>query len=131
MERLSHLVKAAVNAGTWKTIRISANGPALSHLFFADDLILFGESSMQQVSTIMQCLDDFSAASGQQVSKPKSRVFFSKNITDAQGAEISAGLGIPETKNLGRYLGVPVIHDRVSKATFIDLIDRVDSRLAG
>ncbi|CAL1381562.1 unnamed protein product [Linum trigynum] len=117
--------------GEWEPIRISSNGPSLSRLFFADDLILFSVASMRQVQVILRCLEEFGAASGQQVSRPKSRVFFSKNVTVAEGDAISNALNIPTTANLGRYLGVPVIHDRVSKATYTELIDRIDKRLAG
>ncbi|CAN1148965.1 Putative ribonuclease H protein At1g65750, partial [Linum perenne] len=40
-------------------------------------------------------------------------------------------LGIAATPNLGRYLGVPVLHGRVTKHTYEFLLDRMDSRLAG
>ncbi|CAL1354996.1 unnamed protein product [Linum trigynum] len=131
MERLSHIIKVVVQDGSWRPIRISTTGSKLSHSFFDDEPILFGKASLQQVATITRCLDEFGTASGQQVSKPKSRVFFSKNVSATIGESISNVLNIPKTKNLGRYLGVPVIHDRVSKATFVDLIDRVESRLSG
>ena len=39
MERLSHLIEREVSLGAWKPIRASRNGPAISHLAFADDLI--------------------------------------------------------------------------------------------
>ncbi|CAL1354280.1 unnamed protein product [Linum trigynum] len=131
MERLSHLISGCVTNGSWKPIRLTTNGPSLSHIFFVDDLILFGEASPTQITTISHCFETFSLASGQQISKPKSRVFFSKNVTHARSSELSAALDIPTTMNLGRYLGVPVIHDRISKATYVDLIDRIDTRLAG
>ncbi|CAL1355245.1 unnamed protein product [Linum trigynum] len=44
-EILSHVIQEAVVKGAWKTIKASPGGPSLSHLFFADDLILFAEAS--------------------------------------------------------------------------------------
>lgn len=41
MERLSHLITKSVNEGDWKGITLSRNGPMLSHLLFADDMIFF------------------------------------------------------------------------------------------
>ncbi|KAE8696542.1 putative calcium-binding protein CML28 [Hibiscus syriacus] len=38
MERLGHALAGALNSGRWKPICLCRNGPALSHLFFADDL---------------------------------------------------------------------------------------------
>ncbi|KAK4258441.1 hypothetical protein QN277_004892 [Acacia crassicarpa] len=46
MEKLAHLIQAAIHEGTWELIRLSRTGPQISHLFFADDIMLFSEASM-------------------------------------------------------------------------------------
>lgn len=43
---------------------------------------------------------------------------------------ISAICGSPLTSDLGKYLGMPPIHSRVSKQTYVELVDKVQSRLA-
>ena len=40
IERLSHRINQAVSDGRWCPIRLSQNGVPLTHLFFADDLLL-------------------------------------------------------------------------------------------
>ncbi|CAN1146010.1 LINE-1 retrotransposable element ORF2 protein [Linum perenne] len=131
MERLSHIIDEAVACGDWKPIALSPGGPQLSHLFYADDLILFAEASEVQARVIRKCLDRFSAASGQEVSREKSAIFCSKNTNRHVSSLISLLLGIPLTQNLGRYLGVPILHDRVNVHTYQDILDRIDSKLAG
>ncbi|KAL5773508.1 hypothetical protein ACOSP7_013099 [Xanthoceras sorbifolium] len=42
MEKLSHIINCKVVDNSWKAIKVSKGGPEISHLFFADDLILFG-----------------------------------------------------------------------------------------
>ena len=74
MERLSHLIEREVKMGAWKPVRASRNGPALSNLAFADDLILFCEASMEQADILQQCLSTFCEASGSKVSVEKSKV---------------------------------------------------------
>ena len=64
IERLSQLINKAVNHGFWKPIQLSRNDPKLSHLCFADDLILLLEVRMDQVEIIRQCLDAFCTNSG-------------------------------------------------------------------
>ena len=56
IERLSHLIQAAVDEGFWKPITLSRDGPPITHLCFADDLFIFAEASMDQVEVIKCCL---------------------------------------------------------------------------
>ncbi|KAK3183231.1 hypothetical protein Dsin_030517 [Dipteronia sinensis] len=59
MEKLSHLISHKLLHGTWKSVRISRGGPEVSHLFFADDLILFGQVTTSQTEIMENCLDTF------------------------------------------------------------------------
>lgn len=88
MESLTHLIEEAVQVGSWKAVRASRNGPHLSNLAFADDLILFGEASMDQAKTIMTCLGKFCDMSGSKVSTAKSKIYFSNNTSE----EIRGGI---------------------------------------
>lgn len=76
MERLCHLIEEAAEDKKWKPIRLSRGGPQLSHICFADDLVLFAEASVSQVRVIRAVLERFCRASGQKVSLPKSKNFF-------------------------------------------------------
>ena len=55
IERLSHGVNDTVKRGYWKPIKLSRAGTSLSHLFFANDLILLAEASCRQAMVIMKC----------------------------------------------------------------------------
>lgn len=131
MERLSQLIENAVGKGEWKPVYASRGGPEISNLFFADDLMLFREVSVDHELIIRDILDTFCAASGQKLSLPKSMVFFSRNVDSREAQLISASLNIPATEDLGRYQGMPTINGRVTRHTFQHVIDRVDKRLAG
>ncbi|CAN0880875.1 Putative ribonuclease H protein At1g65750 [Linum grandiflorum] len=131
MERLSHLITQAVNDDEWKAISLSPGGPPLSHLFYADDLILFGEASSRQVEVTLRCLSAFSAASGQAVSIEKSIVYFSQNVDRGLKASLARHLGFPITQDLGKYLGVPSIHGRLRRGIYQDVLDRMDRKLSG
>lgn len=131
IERLSHLINSLVNEGKWKGIRLSRNKLMLSHLFFADDMVLFSEASSDQVDVINQCLSLFFRCSGPKVSKEKSQFFFSHNMGDEKATFLANRAGIPATKDLGRYLGVPSIHKAVKANAFNGIIDRIQEKLAG
>ncbi|CAN1201040.1 Putative ribonuclease H protein At1g65750 [Linum perenne] len=40
-------------------------------------------------------------------------------------------MGFPLTRNLGRYLGVPVLHGRTSAQTYHGIVKRIDQKLTG
>lgn len=115
----------------WNPIRLNRTGPPLSHLCFTDDLILFGEASLSQAQVMKDCIDLFCCSSGQRVSKEKTRIFFSKNVHSSRRQQISDALGFTRIADLGRYLGVPLHHKRVTKSTYQFLLDKASQRLSG
>ncbi|XP_057428997.1 uncharacterized protein LOC130722320 [Lotus japonicus] len=131
IERLSHIIQDACGIGSWKPFKVGRHGPSISHLLFADDVILMAEASDDQASLIHNILNKFCDASGQKVSLAKSRVFFSKNTNAVIAGQLASKLGIQQTHNLGMYLGVPLLHSRMIKENFSFLIDKVRRKLSG
>lgn len=80
MDKLSHLISKAVDVGEWKSPTSGKNGPAISHLMFADDLILFGQANESQMRRVLNILQEFCSLSGQQVSQPKTSIPISRNV---------------------------------------------------
>ncbi|CAE6176705.1 unnamed protein product [Arabidopsis arenosa] len=131
MERLCHLIENAVADKRWKPISLSQRGPKLSHMCFADDLILFAEASVAQIRVIRRVLESFCTASGQKVSLEKSKIFFSGNVSRDLGKLISDESGIASTRELGRYLGMPILQKRINKDTYGEILEKMASRLSG
>ncbi|CAA7018822.1 unnamed protein product [Microthlaspi erraticum] len=130
MERLCHLIDMAVVEKKWKPIRLSRRGPHLSHVCFADDLILFAEASIAQIRVIRRILEQFGVASGQ-VSLEKSKIYFSENVNREMGKLISDESGTGAIRDLGKYLGMPVLQKRINNNTSGKVLKKVSSRLAG
>lgn len=130
LERLLHLINYVVVHDRWKPIQLSRGGPHLSHLAFADDLLLFAEASVDQINIISFILDIFCQSSGQRVSKDKTRIYFSGNVPRQLREEICYTSGFQVTDDLGKYLGVPLLHHRVNRGTYQFVIDKVTQRLS-
>ncbi|XP_061371034.1 uncharacterized protein LOC133313656 [Gastrolobium bilobum] len=131
MEKLSHLITDSLEKKEWKPKKAGKGGPSISHLLFADDLMLFGEADSDQIRIVMSCLNKFGSMSGQKVSLKKSSIFFSKNVPQDVVNAIVEISGFAHTKNLGRYLGYKRKHGRVSKLHHGELMDRVNNMLQG
>ncbi|KAH9666870.1 reverse transcriptase domain-containing protein [Citrus sinensis] len=89
------------------------------------------QASYGQVDVLNDVVENFCRSSGARVSNQKTQVFFSKNVPVTLANGIGKALGFSVTNNLGRYLGMPLLHDRVSKKTYQSIIDKIDQRLSG
>ncbi|KAL8159999.1 LOW QUALITY PROTEIN: hypothetical protein V2J09_001536 [Rumex salicifolius] len=93
--------------------------PILSHLFFADDILLMDEASPAQMQVVMNCINTFCSSSGQKVNISKCRIYVSKNVSR-------------ETANqLEQISGMDVTRDLVTNKTFDGLLDKVKAWLLG
>jgi hypothetical protein len=105
IDKLSHLISQAVKEGTWKAPRAGRNGPIVSHLMFAYDLLLFGEATTEQLKCMTDILDKFCRLLGQQVSNEKTSVFSSSNTSRRLRDTLIRTSGYRETNSFGKYLG--------------------------
>lgn len=129
VEILVQGIQDTVTSGIWQLIQLSRGGLHLSHLFFADDLVLFGTATTDQATIMEQVIRDFCSMLGQKVSMSKSRLFVFGNVPASAALSLSQLMGIEVAKNLENYLGMPLLHYRVRKSTFSFLVDKVGRKL--
>lgn len=60
-------------------------------------------------------LDKFCRSSGHKINAQKTQIFYSINVPHEMKDNISYGIGFSHVDNLGKYLGVPLLHQRVTK----------------
>ncbi|XP_031103715.1 uncharacterized protein LOC116007232 [Ipomoea triloba] len=94
-----------------------------------DDMVLFGEATIEQADEMLRYLRVFCDHSGQMANVQKSSLFFSKNTDAELQQKIVDLIGIPRVEDLGKYLGIPSIHGRLKKDSYAALIERVQQRL--
>ena len=100
VEGLNAILRRAAENGDIHGFSICRRGPKLTHLFFADDCLLFCRSTREECDKIKELLAIYEVASGQVVNKDKTTLFFSKNTDEAVQEEIKVSLGIPAIQHL-------------------------------
>lgn len=130
MERLSHRIEFTIDYGLWNLIKIATRGPPLSHLLFADDIILCTKVDSTSCIKISRIFEHFHTVSGQKISIIKSKLFFSKNTPPSAKVMAKTVLNIQEGHEFGKYLGYPIFTQHPSKHDFQYLLDNFKTRLA-
>lgn len=118
-------------AGDLKGVSISRGGPKITHLFFADDSLLFCKATTRDVNRIQGILTQYEKASGQQINRQKTTIFFSKSTPDSDKLAIQNMLGVPAIKQYERYLGLSSFIGRAKYSSFAQIKERVWSKLKG
>ena len=106
-EGLSALIKKSMDMGEMEGIIVCRGGPCLSHLFFANDSIIFCKSTLDKCNAIQRILGVFEQALGQQLNRTKTALFFSKNTPDEIKEEIKNRFGAQVIQQHEKYLGLP------------------------
>ena len=79
-------------------------------MIFTDDLVLFSQKNMDNIQALMNTISTFSKALGNIINKDKILTFFSPNTTNQIRDDLENILGFNFVENLGKYLGVLVVH---------------------
>ncbi|XP_019178894.1 PREDICTED: uncharacterized protein LOC109174056 [Ipomoea nil] len=109
--------------------RVAKGAPPISHLFFADDSLLFFKENVDEAGEVKRCLMEYETLSGQAVNYHKSSVCFSKNTTEECRDQVAQLLGVPKAINFGKYLGLPSFIGRRKRAVLSYIEDKIKQRI--
>ena len=128
---LNAILKQAVDVGEIQEFSICRRGPKLTHLFFADDCLLFCRSTLEECEKIQELLALYESASRQMVNKDKTTLFFSKNTEEDIKEIVKLSLGVLAIQHYEKYLGLPSFVGRNKKACFTQIKEQNWSQMQG
>ena len=128
---LSAILYEAARNQFLSSISISRNCPKITHLFFADDSILFCKAKPEECQKLVQIFRCYEDASGQKINTDKSSVFFSPNTHQDTKDGILAILGPMQDSRHSKYVGLPSFIGRSKNQVFSILKERVGQKFAG
>ncbi|XP_056850253.1 uncharacterized protein LOC108824527 [Raphanus sativus] len=99
----------------------------LTHLCFADDLLVFSDGKKSSVEGILQVFKEFASISGLRISLEKSTLFLAGLCEDREAilAQFPFEVGTLPV----RYLGVPLLTKRMTSSDYSPLVNRIKKRI--
>ncbi|KAJ9560832.1 hypothetical protein OSB04_005992 [Centaurea solstitialis] len=129
MEVLTLMVKRRVmNADGFK-FHPKCEKLGITHLCFADDLLMFCHGDVESVNVLKSALFEFSEVSGLKPSLGKSTSFLG-NVVGRNREEIMRILPFKLGVLLVRYLGVPLLSTKLFHKDCAGLIDKIKKRVS-
>ena len=131
LEGLNGLIERAFDRKHIEGFSLCKSGLKISHLFFADDSLLFCHARLEDVRKIQEILGKYEVALGQKINSDKTTLFFSKNVSDSSKELVKNLLAVPEIREYEKNLGFPAVVGRNKKASLNYIKDRMWGKLQG
>ena len=130
-EGFSTLIHEAAMNQQINGISICRGYPLMTHLFFANDNLLFCKAKEQECHALVNILNRYEEASGQKINTDKSLIFFSPNTPQELRENILNILSPMQNSKHNKYLGLSSIIGRSKAQVFAEVKDKVAKKLAG
>lgn len=128
---LSRLLLRAGAEGKIKGVKISRTSPAITHILYADDTVVYCRPDIANATEIKHILQIYCSSTGQEISWEKSAIHFSVNVNWDDRRNICQTLGIRECTHKGKYLGHPFCKYNKKSEVFKEAMDEMANKLSG
>lgn len=129
MEALSWILDKARDVGVFKGIRLANNEMDMSHLLYADDALIMGEWSYDNIKNIARILRIFYLCSGLRINLHKSNIY-GVCTTDGELDNMLEYLGCKRGSFPFTYLGIQVGAKMTRVKSWDPVVDTIRNRLA-
>ncbi|KAJ0866424.1 putative RNA-directed DNA polymerase [Helianthus annuus] len=107
MEIITLFMNRVMNAGLYQGIKFPNDGPMLSHLCYADDVLFIGSWSVQNAVTLSRLLRWLNLVSGLKVNFQKSKLY-GFGVDEEEKLQLASVLKCEVGKLRFSYLGIPI-----------------------
>lgn len=127
---LSTNLKKCIDQLSLIPYKVGRNQISLSHLFYADDILLFTNGVNNSLRSLMQLLQSYELSSGQRINRSKS-AFYIHNKYQRREPMIASATGLRRNNFPFIYLGLPIFYGRPKSVYYEPLVDKVRAALEG
>lgn len=127
MNVLSLQIDRAVQEKKFK-FHPSCKSISLTHLCFADDLMVFVEGSKHSIEGALSVFDDFAKWSGLQISIEKSTLYMA-GVSVVERSRILLNFPFAVGSLPVRYLGLPLMTKCMRRQDYSPLVEKIRSKI--
>ncbi|XP_027170444.1 uncharacterized protein LOC113770234 [Coffea eugenioides] len=124
-EVLSRLLNSLLSSPLFSPFSVSQGCPKVTHLAYADDVVIFSSGLKRSVRLVLKALEDYSLVSGQQVNHQKSCFLTHSNFPRARKRMLGELTGFSSREFPVKYLGCPLYVGRRKKVYFSAICDSI------
>lgn len=126
---LSALIRRSELNDMLRGFKVSHNAPKVTHLFFADNSLLFIRMKRSDCDELLRILKVYEEASGQTINHDKSSIWFSTNTSTGDKDMVCGVVGIRGVFEHENYLGLPLSVGRRDSRELNYLVDQNRSKV--
>ncbi|KAL0926287.1 hypothetical protein M5K25_002504 [Dendrobium thyrsiflorum] len=111
-------------------IQLSPGSKKVTHLLYADDVLMFSLATTNLAKLMKAIVVDFCGWTGQRININKSQIIFGKAVKRSLKRKVSRNLGFKVVKEM-HYLGIKIMMRRLGVADFQEMLNHVLDKLNG
>ena len=127
MEVLSKMLDKAAGAKKFG-YHPKCSSLGVTHLSFADDLMILSDGKVRSIEGIVEVLDVFALRSGLRISMEKSTMFLA-GTSDSVYQEIVQSFPFEVGQLPIRYLGLPLVTKRFNSSDYLPLLEQIKKKI--
>ncbi|KAJ4786479.1 RNA-directed DNA polymerase (reverse transcriptase)-related family protein [Rhynchospora pubera] len=131
MEMLTRRLQQAEAREQIRGIKLAPNCPILTHVVYADDLILLGHADGGDRLEMYNIMEDFGVVSGLVINPAKSKLWLSKRCDEQIAGLVQHTFQAEEAEEEEKYLGALLSRRNSAKRTGLMLLEKMKTKLTG
>lgn len=128
---LSYNLNNKQQRGELMPYRLGRSVVPISHLFYADDMLLFANGHSRSLQRLKRLMNNYEVSSGQQINLDKSAFYASKRIPRHRLSRIQHVTGCHVKHLPFKYLGASIYKGRCRIQMFEEVIGKFSRRIEG
>ena len=128
-ELFSRALNLLLDSATFSPFSVPRGCPSISHLNYADDIIIFCTGLKKSLAAVMNVINVYERCSGQKVNSQKSCYMVGNKTPNSRKEIIKRLTGFPQKSSPLQYLGCPIFIGRKTKYLFNELVDSIKLRI--